>query len=469
MALIETGNSSAGVANVDSNYNLKVALPSVKAQAGYVGIAGFADDEGNVRIPIGASSQGLLGTGSVQVDFEQGFSASAISPSVWSQVLGVMTVGVANNTVTLNSSNSLASAASARLVSYRQAKTPRGSDRIIAWRMMLPNLVTGAVTEIGAFAATGIASPTSGSFFRYGSDGTLRGVSISVTGAESTTEAIPTPSLNVAHDYVIWIMSKSIVFQIDDVVVGSIPLGGTAPSPVTSESSPFCARLYNASATTTAQQVYLHRCVGALYGGTYGYDRQFLAALGGDIGYQGVVGAGTGYLANWANSAAPASATLSNTTAGYTSLGGQFQFAAVSGSETDYALFAFQVPAQTATNQGRTLVVHGINISTFNMGAAVATTPTLLQWGIAYDGTAVSLTTPDGASTKAPRRVPLGCQSLPVGLAVGGNVPDLRVDFRQPLSVNAGNYLHVILKMPVATATASQIVRGVVAINATWE
>ena len=469
MALIETGDNSTGVANVDSNYNLKVALPSVKAQAGYVGIAGFADDAGNVRIPIGASSQGLLGTGSVQVDFEQGFSASAISPSVWSQSLGIMTVGVANNTVTLNSSNSLASAAAARLVSYRQAKTQRGSDRIIAWRMMLPNLVTGAVTEIGAFAALGITSPTSGSFFRYGSDGTLRGVSISVTGAESTTEVIPTPSLNVAHDYVIWIMSKSIVFQIDDVVVGSIPLGGTAPSPVTSESSPFCARLYNASATATAQQVYLHRCVGALYGGTYGYDRQFLAALGGDIGSQGVVGAGTGYLANWANSAAPASATLSNTTAGYTNLGGQFQFAAVSGSETDYALFAFQVPAQTATNQGRTLVVHGINISTFNMGAAVATTPTLLQWGIAYDGTTVSLTTPDGASTKAPRRVPLGCQSLPVGLAVGGNVPDLSVDFRQPLSVNAGNYLHVILKMPVATATASQIVRGVVAINATWE
>lgn len=469
MALIETGDNSTGVANVDSNYNLKVALPSVKAQAGYVGIAGFADDAGNVRIPIGASSQGLLSTGSVQVDFEQSFSASAISPSVWSQVLAAMNVGVANNAVTLNAGNSLVSAAAARLVSYRQAKAPRGSDRIIAWRMMLPNQVTGAVIEIGAFTATGTASPTSGSFFRYGSNGDLRGVSISVTGTESTTEVIPTPSLNVAHDYVIWIMSKSIVFQIDDVVVGSIPLGSTAPSPVTSESSPFCARLYNASATATAQQVYLHRCVGALYGGTYGYDRQFLAALCGDIGSQGVVGAGTGYLANWANSAAPPSAILSNTTAGYTSLGGEFQFAAVSGSETDYALFAFRVPAQTATNQGRTLVVHSINISTFNMGAAVATTPTLLQWGIAYDGTAVPLTTIDGASTKAPRRVPLGCQSLPVGLAVGGNVPDLRVDFRQPLSVNAGNYLHVILKMPVATATASQIVRGVVSINATWE
>lgn len=214
MALIETGDSSTGVANVDSNYNLKVALPSVKDQAGYVGIAGFADDAGNVRIPIGASSQGLLGTGSVQVDFEQGFSASAISPSVWSQFLSTMTVGVANNAITLNATNSLAATASARLVSYRQAKTLRGSDRIIAWRMMLPNQVTGAVIEIGAFAAAGITPPTSGSFFRYGSNGQLRGVSISVTGAESTTEVIPTPSLNVAHDYTIWIMSKAIVFQL---------------------------------------------------------------------------------------------------------------------------------------------------------------------------------------------------------------------------------------------------------------
>ena len=70
-----------------------------------------------------------------------------------------MSVSVVNNTAILNSSNSVTSAASSRLVSYRQAKIPRGSDRIIGWRMMLPNLVTGAVTEIGAFAATGITAP----------------------------------------------------------------------------------------------------------------------------------------------------------------------------------------------------------------------------------------------------------------------------------------------------------------------
>lgn len=60
-----------------------------------------------------------------------------------------------------------------------------------------------------------------------------------------------------------------------------------------------------------------------------------------------------GSTANYANTAAPASATLSNTAAGYTTLGGQFQFAAVAG-ETDYALFAFLVPAGAAAVPAKT-------------------------------------------------------------------------------------------------------------------
>lgn len=469
MAAIESGGNTAGMANVDANYRLQVSLPTNKAQAGFTGLTGFADDIGAVRIPVGASSQGLLGSADLQVDFEQGFAASAISPSIWQSVVTTMTTAVNNNAVVLNSGNSVASGAVARLVAYRQAEAPRGADRIIAWRVMMPTLVTGAVTEFGAFTATGTAAPTAGCFFRYGSDGVLRGVSVSVSGAESTTAVITTPSLNVAHDYIIWVMGSAIVFQIDNVVVGSITLGDTAPSPVTSESAPFCARVYNNAATATAQQVQLMRCLGALYGGTFGYDRRFLAALNGDIAAQGIVGASTGYLTNWANSAAPVSATLSNTAAGYTTLGGQFQFAAVAGAETDYALFAFQVPAQSATNQGRTLLVHGITIDTINTGAAVATSATVLQWGIGFDGSAVSLATADAAAAKAPRRVPIGIQSFAVGAAVGAQANTLDRVFQQPLVVNAGNYLHVILKMPIGTATASQIIRGTVTIDGTWE
>lgn len=469
MAIIETGSGVTGTASVDANNRLQVALPTTSTQAGYTALAGVIDAGRSVTIPISASTQGLLGTGLAQIDFEQGFAASAISPSVWRQDLTTMTTSVSNNAVILNAGNSVASGAAARLTSWRQAETPRGADRVVAWRAMLPTLVTGAVIEMGMFTATGTTAPTAGAFFRYASDGSLRGVIISVSGAESTTATISTPTLNAAHDYMILIGGQNVIFQIDNVVVGVITLGDTSPSPVTSESGPFCARLYNAAATATAQQVQLYRCVGVYYGGTYGYSRPELAALNGDVGSQGIVGGSTGSLANYANSAAPASATLSNTAAGYTTLGGQFQFAAVAGAETDYALFAFQVPAQSATNQGRTLLVRGVWIDTTNTGAAVAGTETILQWSVGYDSSAVSLATADAAAAKARRVVPLGIQTFAIGAAIGAQATRISQTFAQPLPVYAGNYFHVILKMPRGTATASQVIRGIVGVDATWE
>lgn len=468
MATLETGNNAPGVANVDSNYRLAVNLPTDMNQGGFTGIFGSADGTNAVRVPVGASSQGLLGSGLLTIDFEQGFAASAISPSVWKQLTATMTIAVSNNAVVLNAGSATLTTLSSILQSWKQVEAPRGADRVIGWRVLLPTSVMGAVVEIGSITCTGVLAPTAGAFFRYGSDGSFRGVSVSVSGAETST-VLPQPTVGVAHDYVIWITSSAIVFQIDNSVAGTIPIGPTAPSPITAESAPYCVRVYNASATATAQQVHVMRCIGALYGGSYGYDRKFLAALSGDIGSQGVVGASTGSLANWTNSTVPATATLSNTAASYTTLGGQFLFAAVAGAETDYALFGFQVPAQTATNQGRTLLVHGITIDAFNTGAAVATTPTTLQWAVGYDSSAVSLATADGAAAKGPRKVPVGVQSFLVGDGIGKAANQINVTFRQPLSVNAGNYFHVILRMPLGTATASQVIRGLVGIDATWE
>lgn len=177
----------------------------------------------------------------------------------------------------------------------------------------------------------------------------------------------------------------------------------------------------------------------------------------------------TAGIANYANSTAPTSATLSNTAAGYTTLGGQFQFAAVAGAETDYALFAFQVPAATTAVTGRNLIIRGIWIDTYNTGAAVATTSTLLQWALGVGSTAVSLATTDAAATRARAVIPLGSQYFAIGAPVGANTNRIDVNLDAPLVVEPSTYLHVILKMPIGTATASQIIRGVVGINGYFE
>ncbi|MBL0304366.1 MAG: hypothetical protein IPQ23_22190 [Cytophagaceae bacterium] len=183
----------------------------------------------------------------------------------------------------------------------------------------------------------------------------------------------------------------------------------------------------------------------------------------GNSATQAPTGTTVGQTANYANSTAPVSATLSNTAAGYTTLGGQFQFAAVAGAETDYALFAYQVPT------GNTLIVRGVWIDTVNTGAAVATSPTMLQWAIAAGSSAVSLATTDGAATKSPARVGLGFQTFPIAAAIGAQATRVGVNLDSPLAVNSGEFLHIMLRMPLGTATASQVIRGICGINAYFE
>jgi hypothetical protein len=158
-------------------------------------------------------------------------------------------------------------------------------------------------------------------------------------------------------------------------------------------------------------------------------------------------------LENHTNSTAPTSATLSNTAAGYTTLGGRFQFAAVVGAVTDYALFGFTVPA------GSRFICEGVRIETYNTGAAVATTAHVLEWSLGFNSSAVSL-----ATANIIRRQ-VGVQTLAVGAAIGASAVPLDVSLGTPEVVESGRFLHVILNMPVATATASQVIRGQVLIK----
>ncbi len=126
-----------------------------------------------------------------------------------------------------------------------------------------------------------------------------------------------------------------------------------------------------------------------------------------NMAIQGQTGSTMGSTANYVNSTVPATATLSNTAAGYATLGGQFVFAAVAGAETDYALFAYQVPVSTAAVPSQKLVISDINIAVWSQVAAIATTPTVMQWSIGIGATAVSLATADAATTKSRAVYPL--------------------------------------------------------------
>jgi len=114
--------------------------------------------------------------------------------------------------------------------------------------------------------------------------------------------------------------------------------------------------------------------------------------------------------------------------------------------------------------QGRRLVIRGVQLSAVNTGAAVATTATTIQFSLAFGHTAVSLATAEGATTKAPRRVALGIMTWAVGAAIGQGPQngDLFADFGDaPIFVNPGEFVALVGKFIVGTATASQTINFV--------
>jgi hypothetical protein len=325
--------------------------------------------------------------------------------------------------------------------------------------------VANAVAEMGFGAPAGAASsPAVGAFFQVTASGVVQGV-LTFNGVDQTTAPITMPGGWQSNFYVwdIVLDDDEAMFFVQNTETGliiaerRIQVAASAVRLWNASRLPAFARLHFPTAPATAADLFLASLDVVMLDAFMNKPWSQVAA---HMGMGGEVNPTTfAQAANYANSAAPASAALSNTTPGYTTLGGQFQFAAVAGAETDYALFGFTVPGPYS------FVCTGIDISTFNMGAAVATTPTLLQWFASPDQTTVSL------ATATNRRVTLGAQSFAVAAPIGGIADrDVVRDFANaPLVTNPNRIMVIGLKMPVGTATASQIIRGVCAVKGYFE
>jgi hypothetical protein len=163
--------------------------------------------------------------------------------------------------------------------------------------------------------------------------------------------------------------------------------------------------------------------------------------------------------AQFANSAAPASAVLSNTAASYTTLGGLWQFAALAGATTDFCLFGYTVPSPYR------FWMRGIRVDCWNTGAANAATPaTTCLWGVGVNGASANL------STGGHIRRSLGQTTIPINAAIGAscNSP-IDIRFKTPMVCEPGTNLAIILRVVAGAVTASQIIQGSVDIDGDFE
>ena len=163
--------------------------------------------------------------------------------------------------------------------------------------------------------------------------------------------------------------------------------------------------------------------------------------------------------ANYSNSAAPASGTRSNSAAAYTTLAGQWQFAAVASAEQDNSWFAFANPAPWQ------FCCTGVTIDAINMGAAnSATVPTVMQWFLSPSGNTANLL------GVAHSRIALGLQEIPINAAIGQRATNsINVRFDSPHVCDPGRQFVLAMKNVSGAATASQVVRGVASFNGYFE
>jgi hypothetical protein len=476
MALIENGNNSAGLANVNTNFQLEVVTPTEISETGYLVAVGESHDgkagvNTPVRRAIRVSTDGRLRTGVDTVQWSDTFNHAVLNTSAYQAIAATATLALTGGYLVFNAGNSVALNAVARIQTYKTFQLLGSSSLEVGFRVRFAiNAQTNNVAELGVgFAATTV-TPTDGAYFKLTTGGEIVGV-MNRNGVEVTTPTLIIPSQNIVYYLRLVIDQDRLEFYVDGVLRGVLTTPIADPAISFSRSMPLLMRLYNSSATSSAQRMEVSDIL--LVTRDLSTNRGWETSQAGQLlhSISAPHGAAVGQTANFTNSTGPVSATLSNTVAGYATLGGKFQFAALAGAVTDYALFAFQVPLASAAGGNKNLVVRGLRIDTYNTGAAVATTGTVLEWGLGIGSTAVSLATADSATagTRAPRRIPLGVQSFPVGAAIGAVANTLDVNLDAPIYVEAGTFLHVILQMPIGTATASQIIRGTVFINGYFE
>lgn len=309
-------------------------------------------------------------------------------------------------------------------------------------------------------------TPSDGVYLRQSSGG-IFGV-VNHNGTETTTSAFTfTPTANRVYQVIISIHEREVEYWIDNVLY-AVQAAPVAQGQVCmSAALPFAHR---------------HVITGGAAGGVFQTTlRDYNITIGGvsaaeslgQVGsralgsYQGLSGGTMGSLATYPNSTNPTAAAPSNTalTANLPAgLGGQGAVTAAVAAATDGIWGSYQNPAGTVSVQGRRLVISGVNIHLVNLGAAVATTATTIQFSLAFGHTAVSLATGEAATTKAPRRIGLGIATWPIGAAIGATPTNgpIQVSFTDgPIYVNPGEFVALVGKFLAGTATASQVINFV--------
>jgi hypothetical protein len=399
------------------------------------------------------------------------FPGSALNSALWTAPVTTMTVAVTGGLLRLNSALSTASGAVARVQSYRSFPifgTYPSYTEFLGQFATTPQ--TNNVCEWGLGIATGTTAPTDGVFFRLNATGEFRCV-VNFNGTENQSNALTFNTLigaGVTRHFAIGITEDGAEFWIDEVLVAKVNRPTAAAGITATNNLPVLMRNYNSAVPAIAQIMSVGLVACSI--GDMNAQRpwaQVMAGMGG-MGSQGQTGGTMGSTANYVNNTNPTAAVPTNTTAALGSgLGGQFWATATLAVNTDGIISSYQVPLGTSSAPGKSLVITGIKIESF-VQTALTGGGFQMQWCLAYGHNAVSLATTETATSKAPRRVPLGTQPMAAAAAVLTTPTPVAMPFNSPITVQPGEFVQTVVKYIGNVATAG-VISHLITYDCHWE
>jgi|GEM_PF-5884674 hypothetical protein len=502
MAVIDSGSSTSGKANVDSNYNLQVNLPTTATQSGYVqrSYSPTASVSKINRI----NEDGEVYVGEARQIFHGDFNAVTTVQSIrWGTNATTMTKAVqTNGFMRLNASAITTTTTGISLYSNRVISIENGYDYKIKFQMRHNNgAATNKQVDIGLgyylFAAGQANAMNEFIGFRWTtSGGFLAVVETSEGGAagvQTTNLNSGTPfSDNVAREFEIILSELYAEFWIEGVYQTRIAKPITTYGMIKGASLPFITRVFNSGTASAATTVDIAQISIIKVGCS---DEQShpsrMAAMDKLSYYQQPDIQTTATLTHNlpASATAPTTAVGSNTASVLNTtaqMGGFYQMTGTTITATvqsNFLVVGYQNPATptavgVATNS-RNFYVTSIHISPTVVGTVLVGGGYVANWFATIGNTALSMATTDADGTtavaqKAPRLVPLTTMDAMGAAAAVGTVAtrtgDSTTIFSTPLVIHPGEFLNIgIRTMQVTAAVTSGNMVGSIGVNGYWD
>ena len=501
MAVIDSGSSTAGKANVDANYNLQVNLPTIATQAGYAQLA-YAAGGGVSNIQrVSQNGAGYSATVKqlLEIDFN---SATPNFTNRFNAQATTMTRAVSVGAMRLNSGAITTTTTGISITSARWISRDPDCEYRISGTIRHTN---GAVSNKQAEFGLGYYNFASGQAnamnefigFRWTTSGTLLAVvSTSAGGAgseqtENVNGGVPF-SDSVYRSYEIVINQDRAKFFVDGVYQTMISRQQSAYSLTKSQSLPVIARLFNSGVPVSAPTFDIAEISVFEIGNDADIPVTTLKSAQGKSSYffpSDVIATASPTHNYPASGTAPTAATGSNTASvlnATTLMGGWYLMNGASIGATVHSTvwvagYQNPVPPQAAgvAQNSRTLYVTGITVSPTVVSTVLAGGGFCAGWFAAIGGTALTSATADADGTtavgqKADRLVPLArIMSYGAAAAVGTietGSGECYTPFPTPLVINPGEFLKIGLRtFWVNAAVTSGVISGQINVNGYWD